>query len=282
MKMMFNFSRKKIGIIGFGNMGQAIAERISSKYAVQVFEKDAAKTKSLAGITAASDIAQLLKQNQVIILAIKPQDFEPVLAEIKEHLGDQLIVSIAAGVTTEYIQKVLGNVRVVRVMPNLAVKVGKSVTSVCKGVIATRADLKFVERLFKYLGTVFIFPEEMMDAVTAIAGSGPGFFFALAQGRSKVSLREFAVNIFQQDLIGAAENVGFNHGQATILAQATTASSLSLLESSNLSALELCAQVTSKGGTTQAGLEILKGDEKNLKLAVQAAKKRAEELTKKE
>ena len=82
-------------------MGRAIAERISSKYAVCVFEKDPVKTKGLTGIMAAADMAQLLKQSQVIILAIKPQDFDPVLSEIKGNLQNKLVISIAAGITAD-------------------------------------------------------------------------------------------------------------------------------------------------------------------------------------
>jgi len=278
---MFNFLRKKIGIIGFGNMGQAIAERISLKYTVRVFEKDTAKTKGLTGITAEPSIPQLLKQSQVIILAIKPQDFEPVLAEIKENLEDQLVVSIAAGVTTAYIQKVLGKVRVVRVMPNLAVKVGKSVTSICKGRFATGADLKFVERLFKYLGTVFIFPEEMMDAVTAIAGSGPGFWCDLVKDKPRNEWEKYNREYFIPELALAAENLGFNKKEAKLFSGLTTSATSFTVQALNIAPEDLRDKIASKGGTTQAGLEALHNTGSLIE-AAKAACLRSKELSKKE
>ncbi|MCX5699340.1 MAG: pyrroline-5-carboxylate reductase [Candidatus Omnitrophica bacterium] len=278
---MFNFLRKKIGIIGFGNMGQAIAERISSKYVVWVFEKDTAKTKGLTGITAASDIAQLLKQSQAIVLAIKPQDFEPVMAEIKDNLQDKLVISIAAGITTEYIQKVLGRVRVVRVMPNLAVKVGRSVTSICKGVFATDSDIKFVARLFKYLGKVFIFSEEMMDAATAIAGSGPGFWCDLVKDKPMDEWEQYNREYFIPELSLAAENLGFNKKKARLFSGLTTSATLLTVQALHIAPEALRDKIASKGGTTQAGLEALHNTGSLIEAAL-AAKKRAQELSKKE
>lgn len=280
MKTMFNFLRKKIGIIGFGNMGQAIAERISLKYGVWVFEKDAAKTKGLTGMAVASDISQLLKQSQAIILAIKPQDFEPVLVEIKDKLQDKLVISIAAGITTEYIQKVLGKVRVVRVMPNLAVKVGQSTTSICRGVFATGGDIKFVARLFKNLGTVFIFPEEMMDAATAIAGSGPGFWCDLVKDKPKDEWENYSREHFIPDLSLAAENVGFSKKEAGLFARLTTLGTLATVEALGIAPEVLKEKITSKGGTTQAGLEVLHNTGSLIE-AAKAAVLRSKELSKK-
>lgn len=264
-------------------MGQAIAERISLKYAVSVFEKDTAKTKGLTGIAVASDISQLLKQSQAIILAIKPQDFEPVMVEIKDNLQDKLIISIAAGITTEYIQKVLGKVRVVRVMPNLAVKVGQSTTSICKGAFATGGDIKFVAGLFKYLGTVFIFSEEMMDAATAIAGSGPAYIFYDMEINKVDPLKipEEFMNKYIKRLKDAAIEVGFNPKIASYLSIDTAASSVGLLAQTGNSPAQLCKMITSPGGTTEAALKVIINGGSWSEAAV-AAKKRAQELSKKE
>ena len=280
---MFNFLRKKIGIIGFGNMGQAIAERISLKYRVWVFEKDASKTKGLTGITVVSDILQLIKQSQAIILAIKPQDFEPVMAEIKNNLQERIVISIAAGITTEYIQKVLGQVRVVRVMPNLAVKVGQSTTSICKGAFATGRDLKFVARLFKYLGKVFIFPEERMDAATAISGSGPAYIFYDLEINKLNPLKipkEF-MNEYIKKLKNAAIELGFKPKIALSLSIDTAASSVGLLVRTGNSPAQLRKMITSPGGTTEAALKVI-ANKGSWSEAALAAKMRAQELSKKE
>jgi pyrroline-5-carboxylate reductase len=277
---MFNFLRKKIGIIGFGNMGQAIAERISLKYAVSVFEKNTAKTKGLSGVTVVSDISRLLQQNQAIILAIKPQDFEPVMAEIKDNLQDRLVISIAAGITTEYIQKVLGMVRVVRVMPNLAVKVGQSTTSICKGAFATDIDLEFVEKLFKYLGTVFILAEDMMDAATAIAGSGPAYIFYDVEINKLDPLnipKDFKEEYIKR-LKDAGIKLGFDSEVASRLSIDTVSSGESLLAGTDNSPAQLRKMVTSPGGTTEAALKVITNGGSWSEAAV-AAKKRAQELS---
>lgn len=261
-------------------MGQAIAERISVKYAVSVFEKDTTKTKGLSGVMVASDISQLIKQSQAIILAIKPQDFEPVMAEIKGNLQNKLVISIAAGITTEYIQKVLGRVRVIRVMPNLAVKVGQSTTSICKGAFATRTDLKFVEKLFKYLGTVFIFPEKMMDAATAIAGSGPAYIFYDVEINKLDPLKipkDFK-NEYIKRLKDAGIEVGFDSEVASSLSIDTVSSGAGLLAGTGILPAQLRKMVTSPGGTTEAALKVITNGGSWPEAAV-AAKNRAQELS---
>jgi len=275
---MFNFFKKKIGIIGFGNMGSAIAERIKSKYKVFVFERDAAKTEGLTGIKIASDIPQLVKQSQAIILAIKPQDFESVMEEIKDGAQGKLIISIAAGITTGYIEKFLGQVRVVRVMPNLAVQVGQSTTSICKGAFADDKDLSFVLKLFKYLGNVFVLPEAMMDAATAVAGSGPGFWCDLVQGKPKSEWEKYSREYFIPEFSLAAEHVGFDKKQAGLFAASTTTGTIAIVEALRITPEELKAKVTSKGGTTQAGLEALHNTGSLIE-AVEAAVRRSKELS---
>jgi len=275
---MFNLLRKKIGIIGFGNIGSAIAGRIKAKYEVFVFEKNVTKTKGLTGIQIASDLSELLKQGQVIILAIKPQDFETVLAEIKDGAQDKLIISIAAGITTGYIEKFLGQVRVVRVMPNLAVKVGQSTTSICNGAFASDKDINFVLKLFKYLGSVFVLSEDMMDAATAIAGSGPGFLCELIKDIPNSEWEKYSREHFIPEFSLAAENVGFDKKQAELFAKSTARGTLVTVEASGITPEELKARVTSKGGTTQAGLEALHATG-SLTEAAKAAVRRSKELS---
>ena len=171
---------KKIGIIGFGNMGSAIARKLSAQkdeYEVFVFDKEKDKLADLGGIKVTEDARDLTAQVEVIILAVKPQDFNHILKEIKGLTADKLIISIAAGITTSHIEKILGEARVIRVMPNIGAKVAESVTCLCKGALATDDDLELVQELFYYLGAVRIIEESMMDAATAISGSGPAYIF---------------------------------------------------------------------------------------------------------
>lgn len=281
MKTMFNFLRKKIGIIGYGNMGKAIAEGIKGKYAVCVFDKDKDKISALKNMALVDSPVELVKQSPVIILAVKPQDFDQLLNEIKDFIDDKLIVSIAAGITTEYMQKILGPMKVVRVMPNLAVKVGKSTTSICRGEFATGGDLKFVARLFKYLGKVFIFPEKMMDAATAIAGSGPGFWCELVKDMPEDEWGKYNREYFVPELSLAAEKLGFNKKEASLFSGLTTSGTLLTVRALNIAPKDLRDKIASKGGTTQAGLEVLHNTGSLIE-AAKAAFLRSQELSKRE
>jgi len=273
---------ERIGIIGYGNMGRAIAERAKDTYEIFVFDKDKAKMKDLSGIKAALDIADLLKRSEVVILAIKPQDFASFLDEIKVGVQDKMIISIAAGINTSYLENLLSQARVIRVMPNIPAKIGFGMSCLCKGRFATDSDLEFSEILFRHLGQTLVLGNEvMMDAATAISGSGPGYYFNAIctspkdyQDNADVFLKSFIAALTE-----AAEDLGFANKEAQVLANATGVGAQMLLVKTNLSAAELREQVTSKGGTTEAALEVL-GRGGSIKEAVYAALKRAKELSK--
>ncbi|MFA5008860.1 MAG: pyrroline-5-carboxylate reductase [Candidatus Omnitrophota bacterium] len=271
--------KAKIGIIGCGNMGSAIAKGISSKYQVFVFDKDTGKTKNIAKVKVAKSISDLINAVGVVILAVKPQDFDSVLNKIRDYVNKKLVISIAAGISTKYIEKVLGRARVIRVMPNLPAKIGKGMSCLSKGKFASKTDLNFAEKIFGFIGNTLVLKESMMNAATADSGSGPGFLFSLISGKSLKEAREFARTDFIPRLLNAGVDVGFKPQEAQLLATATTAGSLVLLGKSNLSAEDLVKRVASKGGTTEAGLKELKGNVKNLPKAVKAALKRAKELS---
>lgn len=262
-------------------MGSAIAQRIKTKYNIAVFDIDKAKTKNVTGEKIAESVIGLVRDVEIVILAVKPQDFDKVLSEIKDYAKNKLIISIAAGITTSYIEKYLGNVKVIRVMPNLPARIGQGMICSCLGSSATKEDLTITEQLFKDLGEVLILNEDMMDAATAISGSGPGYLYDWSEGKNKEEIRKYAQDVFIPSLTIAALGLGFTDDQANILAKVTANGSLAFLEESGLSLSELKRQVASKGGTTEAGLEVLhKGG--SLQEAVKAALSRAEELSRKE
>lgn len=267
--------KRKIGIIGFGNMGSAIAERIKSKYEVCVFDKDLNKTKHLSGIEVAEDNRDLVNKVNTVILAVKPQDFDNLLTQIKDFIKEQLIISIAAGITTSYIEKYLGKVRVIRVMPNMPALIGKGVCGLYKGRFASNKDLKFAEELLSHIGISISFgKEKMLDAVTAISGSGPAY---LCYYIKEKIIYPFKKNKFIQQLTEAAISIGLKRDIAERLSRQTTEGTLALLKKKNLSPEELIIRVASKGGTTEKALEVLlKGA--SLQEAVKAALKRAREL----
>lgn len=279
-------TRQKIGIIGFGNMGSVIAQRLSVQdhnYDILVFDKEKAKLNNLSGIKASKDIHDLAASSDIIILAVKPQDFDHILKEIKKYLTGKLVISIAAGLSTKHIEKILGAVRVIRVMPNIAAKIAESVTCLCKGAYATDEDLGLAQELFYYLGTTRIIEEDMMNAATAISGSGPAYVFYFIENSAfdQANIPEHARHDMMRRLEKAAEDLGFDTETAAFLAANTVNASISLLLKTKLPAQELRKQVTSKGGTTEAAMEVLTKDGL-WEEAARAALKRAEALARRD
>ncbi|MFC1703651.1 pyrroline-5-carboxylate reductase family protein [Candidatus Omnitrophota bacterium] len=269
-----------VGILGFGNMGRAISESIKNNYGVFAFDKEKDKTRNVSGVKIALDVETLVAESEAIILAVKPQDFDDLLAILKnaKQIDKKLIISIAAGITTTYIGTYLGSARVVRVMPNLPIKVNKGISCICKGAQATDDDLDFTKGIFANLGETLALDEAMMDAATAISGSGPGYFCEVVKDKNNAEIKQYAIEVFIPQLVEAAGSVGFDPKQASLLAETTTHGTIALLNQERLSAEELKQRVASKGGTTEAALEILSGGG-NLKDAVKAALKRAQELS---
>ncbi len=166
-------------------------------------------------------------------------------------------------------------------MPNLGARIGKSVTCICRGGLAKDEDITFATELFQQVGEVQELLEEMMDAATAISGSGPGYYFnAVASNKQGfIENRKKFHDDFIVELKNAAESLGFDSKTAHFLANWTIVYSDLLLKETKLPPEELRKQVASKGGTTEAALEVLhKGG--SLVDAVKAAVKRAQELSK--
>lgn len=267
-----------IGIIGFGNMGSAIALGLKDQYRVFICEKDPAKITGASGMTALGSVEDIIDAAQTIIIAVKPQDFDAVLEELRGKVVQRRVISIAAGIPTGYIEENIGDVPVIRVMPNLPARIGMGMICLCKGRYALETDLAHAQQLFNRLGRTLVVEESQMNAVTAVSGSGPGFFFALIEDKPEGEWAVYGTNIFTPLLIEAAREIGFSQQQAQTLAVATTEGSLALLRKTMLSPQELRRQVTSKGGTTEAGLETLARTQ-SLVQAVRAAAQRAEELS---
>jgi len=280
---MFGIFKQKIGIVGYGNMGQAIAERLKEKYSVYIFDKDTSKTNYTIGLKVTKSAQDLAKSVDTLILAVKPQDFEAILSEISNFTRKKLIISIAAGMNTGYIEKFLGHIRVIRAMPNIAAKIGRAETSLCRGKYALGKDLDFAKVLFDFIGQTWILKEEMIDAATAICGSGPAYIYYDME-INKYDAKNLSTTVrhdYSDRLEKAALKVGFEVEIAFEFAQATTASSISLSVITGISPAELKKQVASKGGTTEAALQVIMNGGSWEDAAV-AAKKRAAELSQKE
>lgn len=270
--------KRAIGIIGYGNMGSAIAQRIKTRYRLLVFDKEKNKAQALSGIEVAVDNIDLVNRVDTVILAVKPQDFKIVLDEIKDYTKEKLIISIAAGITTGFIAGHLDKVRIIRVMPNMPARIGKAMTCLCKGRLASFLDLNFALKLFGYLGNTLVLNEEMMDAATAISGSGPAFWCDFIEDKPKEKWEDYSRDVFIPEFCSAAQGIGFSKTQAKLLVDTTVKGSLAMVETWNITPSELKKQIASKGGTTEAGLEVLhKGG--SLEEAVKAAIRRAKELS---
>ena len=152
----------------------------------------------------------------------------------------------------------------------------------CKGKSAAKQDLDFSEELFRVLGeTLVLNDENMINAATAVSGSGPGFFFDAVENKSIEEIKKYATDVFIPSLTDSAEKIGFSHEQAIKLAKVTSDGSIAFLEQTKLSPAIAKNLVTSKEGTTEAGLNELHKDG-SLEDAVKAALNRARELSKKE
>lgn len=216
------------------------------------------------GCQAMSTNRDILPSSQVLVLAVKPQSMPALMEEIRPALKDQLLISIAAGVTLRQFAAGLGpNCRLIRVMPNTPCLVGASASGYSPSDKATAEDIALVGRLLHAVGVAFQLPEHLLDAVTGLSGSGPAFVYlmieALSDGGVRVGLpRDVATALAAQTVLGAAKM---------------------LLETQSHPGM-LKDMVASPGGTTIAGLHALErgGVRGALMDAVEAATRRATEL----
>jgi pyrroline-5-carboxylate reductase len=259
-----------IGIIGGGNMGEALIKGLYKSHSIFVCEANPERVKYLKKKykVSTAGISDVIANAKVIILAVKPQDMQAALSWRRSDYSkeNKLFISIAAGLTTQFFEKHLGGkARVVRAMPNMPVLIGEGITGISAGRYAKNGDLKLAQSILGAIGETVIIKEDMMDAVTAVSGSGPGYVF-----------------LFVEQWINAAVKLGFNQIQARQLVYKTLLGSTHLLEKSPFNAGELRTKVTSKGGTTQAAMDVFsKGKfDQLIYKALLAAKKRSKELAK--
>ncbi len=258
----------KIAFIGCGNMGEAILAGIHRQHTCYVCEPRAERQAALKKKyrVAFGMLADVVRAADAVFLAVKPQDLPDVLAEMRRiPLGKKLVISIAAGVTTGSIEKKLrGRVRVVRVMPNLPAMAGEGMSGLCRGKNATPKDAALVKGVFDVVGKTLVVPERQIDAVTAVSGSGPAYVF-----------------LFVECMMEAARKLGFDAKEARLLVYQTLSGSARLLAQSEDPAGVWRARVTSKGGTTQAAMDVFMAQDMSglFATALKAARDRAKQLS---
>ncbi len=263
-----------LGFIGAGNMATAIVNGIVSSGVlppaqIAVFDVNTEQCAYFAqmGVQVADTAEQLVQDCQVITLAVKPQNFQEVLTQIKTQATPQkLFISIAAGISTDYIRSTLQcNCPVIRTMPNTPLLLGQGATAMCRSEGVTDEMFARAEGFFSCCGTVAELPEAQMNAVISVNGSSLAYFYLFAKAMLQSAVeqgitKETALPLIAQTLIGSA----------------------GMLVYSGKTPQELIDMVSSKGGTTLAALEVFYQDglEDTIAQAMRACTKRAEELGK--
>lgn len=235
----------KTAVIGAGNMGEALIAGLiaygETPTNIAVCEKRTERAVELTGRYGIliGEIADSVRDADVVLLVVKPQDMASVLAEVGSAINPAaVVVSFAAGKKLDFIANNLGKPNsVIRVMPNTATMVGAGMAAISLGTGVTSAQLEFVSGFLAKSGQVVEVAEELQDAVTATSGSGPAYFFA-----------------FVEAMVAGAKELGLSSEVATQLTVQTLVGAAKLLAESGKTATELRENVTSPNGTTAAAL----------------------------
>ena len=264
-----------LGFFGAGKMAEGIVQAVAAAHTFNLKKVVMAETclpraKEMSeryGVKTVPSADKVAAAADAIFLAVRPQDVEALAAQVKPLLsGDTLLVSIVAGKSLATLKRMFGpKVRLVRVMPNLALRAKEGMCAICPARNATAADVRLVETVLGAAGQTVVLKEKAFDAVTALSGSGPAFFAymeeAMAEGGVKLGLsRKVARQLAEQTMLGTA----------------------AYLRQSGADLGEFIAGVATKGGTTAAGMDVLRASDfkKTVAATLQAAARRSAELGK--
>lgn len=264
----------KIAIVGCGNMGMAFAKsflqyNLVSTEDLLLIEKSADRSASLkqekAGVVV-DTISPRVGDVDLIILSVKPQDFNSVYEALRDVIQpNQMVLSIMAGIPIGQIQEKLNHKLVVRAMPNTPAMLGMGITGFTAAREVDMSSLRRVENLINATGrSIFLDDEAMLDAVTALSGSGPAYFYYVVKA-----------------MIDAGRQMGFDDAVSALLVKQTMLGAYHLINTADKSLDDLIKAVASKGGTTEAALRAFEqGDLANtLVTGIRAAQQRATELS---
>jgi len=264
----------KIAILGCGNMGLAYARsfmkyNLVTRDNLLLIEKSPQRAEQLAGMNIgkiAGAITQEICEYDVIILSVKPQDFSAAEESLAGFITDKnLVLSIMAGKKIAYISDVLKHNNIVRAMPNSPAQLGMGITAYTASDKVNPKQLRLAENLLNSTGrSVYLEDENLLDAVTALSGSGPAYFFYIVQQMTEAGIK-----------------LGIEPSVAAMLVKQTMLGSFHLLNQATQTPEELIKAVASKGGTTEAAFNIFKEKQFGdiLQQAIVAAENRAKELS---
>lgn len=238
----------RIAFIGTGSMGSAVLEGLLAaghpKALISATTRTEANAKALrdrgisamAGETAPDANALMAGDADLIVLGVKPYQIVDVLTEINGEIGkNAVVISMAAGIKLQTMANVLTeNPNIIRTMPNTPALVGKGVTGLAPLASASQDAVEAAKALFEAVGSVLVIPEEQIDALSAVSGSGPAWVYYIIEQWEKVAIAQ-----------------GFSEADAKLLVRQTLAGSVDLLESTGEEPAELRRKVTSPGGTTE-------------------------------
>ncbi|OGS19736.1 MAG: pyrroline-5-carboxylate reductase [Elusimicrobia bacterium RIFOXYA2_FULL_40_6] len=264
----------KILFLGAGNIAEAIISGLISsnsslKHKITAVDIKKNRLNYLSkryGISVTSDYQEKINSFDIVLIAVKPQQISEALNELSGKITKkQTVVSVAAGISTAYIEKYLGKVPVIRTMPNTPLLVGEGMVVLCAGKYTSKKNMEAAAALFNCSGKTVVLPEKHFDSVTAISGSGPAFLFYFAESMMK-----------------AAEKIGLDNWTAKTLVTQTLSGASKMLRSSGEAPELLRQRVTSPGGTTEQAIKCFENKKlKDIVLeAVKRAKNRSKELTK--
>ncbi len=263
----------RLGILGLGNMGEAIVGALvrsgfkrNNILASEIRKERIELVRQRYNVAIAADALELVRKSECILVAVKPQDAKTLLHQIAPALDKgKLILSIMAGVTTSTLLSMAERpVKVIRVMPNICVKIGQGAMGMTCNDLVTQREMEQMKKLLAPLGRMVEVKEELMDAVTAVAGSGPAFLLC-----------------FLEAMIDGGVNIGLPRDKASLLAVQTIMGTVGMLDAEKLHPSLMKEMVTSPGGTTIAGLTHLEenGFKGHLVRALEKARNRARELS---
>ena len=258
---------------GGGNMGSALIRGLLSSGIAAPEEiiltsstfESATSAANVLGVSAAASAAEAVGSAEIVFLCVKPAKALALLQEHPGALDGKLLISVAAGIGADDLASAAGHgCRVIRTMPNTAVRLRKGVTAIAPHASASPADRELAERLFSSVGSPVIIREEEMDIVTAVSGSGPAFALLVMESMAREAVRH-----------------GLEPSQALLFASGAFSAASSLVTETGTSPSDLRAEITSPGGTTAAGLAVLteKGLPGIVESAVSAAAARSAEMS---
>lgn len=266
-------TKYKIGFIGAGKMASAIIKGLirteflkpENIIASQVEENIEEKSKIL-GIRVINDNLEVAKDSEIVFIATKPNQVKDVLTEISKEIStNKLVVSIAAGVTTEKLENNLPEkTRVIRVMPNTPALVSEGMSGMVGGKYAKQEDLDYIQKLLSTIGKCIVVDNEaQIDIVTAISGSGPAFYYKIIN-----------------EIARAGEKLGLDYEKSLMLSIQTAIGSAKMALNREISMEELISNVATKGGCTRVGVDCM-DDNNTEKLffdVIESTTKKAHEL----